>query len=106
MKLQKKTLEKQFQTIVQLIQKARGSVFKKITTELIDLYWQAGQYVNKKVEGKTWEKSIVPQLASYLRQEIPDLKGFSAQNIWRMKQFYETYKDFPHLHPLLTAFLD
>lgn len=101
MELQKKTLEKQFKQIVQLIQKARGNAFKKLTAELIDLYWQAGQYVSQKVESKTWEKSIVQQLANYLRQEIPDLKGFSAQNIWRMKQFYENYKDFPQLHPLL-----
>lgn len=101
MELQKTTLEKQFKQIVHLIQKARGNAFKKLTTELINLYWQAGQYVSQKVENKAWEKSIVQQLADYLYQKIPDLKGFSSRNIWRMKQFYETYKDFPQLHPLL-----
>jgi hypothetical protein len=29
------------------------------------------------------------------------MKGFSDKNIWRMKQFYETYKDFPKLSPLV-----
>lgn len=28
-------------------------------------------------------------------------KGFSAQNIWRMKQFYETYYDNEKLPPLV-----
>ncbi len=29
------------------------------------------------------------------------MKGFSAQNIWRMKQFYETYSDNTKLSPLV-----
>ncbi len=96
-----RTLEKQFKQIIRLIQKARGNAFKKLTAELIELYWQAGEYVSQKVSRKVWEKDTVQQLAGYLQQELPDLKGFSARNIWRMKQFYETYKDFPQLHPLL-----
>jgi len=28
-------------------------------------------------------------------------KRFSAQNLWRMRQFYETYRDDPKLSPLL-----
>lgn len=31
----------------------------------------------------------------------PDLKGFSSQNIWRMKQFYECYRDNEKLSTLL-----
>lgn len=29
------------------------------------------------------------------------MKGFSAQNIWRMKQFYETYCNNEKLSPLV-----
>ena len=41
------------------------------------------------------------ELAKYIQQNEPDIKGFSDKNLWRMKQFYETYKDFPKLSPLV-----
>jgi predicted nuclease of restriction endonuclease-like (RecB) superfamily len=39
----------------------------------------------------------VLQLAKYIEKKAPDLKGYSESNLWRMKQFYETYRDFPKL---------
>jgi hypothetical protein len=41
------------------------------------------------------------ELAKYIQSHEPEIKGFSDKNIWRMKQFYETYKDFPKLSPLV-----
>lgn len=36
-----------------------------------------------------------------MKQTYPTASGFSAQNIWRMKQLYETYKDNKKLSPLV-----
>ena len=44
---------------------------------------------------------MVTELANFIQTHEPDIKGFSDKNIWRMKQFYETYKDFPKLSPLV-----
>jgi predicted nuclease of restriction endonuclease-like (RecB) superfamily len=44
----------------------------------------------------------VSQLAKYIEKKAPDLKGYAERNLWRMKQFYETYKDYPKLSPLVT----
>ena len=41
------------------------------------------------------------ELAKFIQNQEPEIKGFSDKNIWRMKQFYETYKDFPKLSTLL-----
>lgn len=30
------------------------------------------------------------------------MRGFNKSGIYRMKQFYETYKDFPFVSPLVT----
>ena len=30
-------------------------------------------------------------LADYIAQNAPEAKDFSDKNLWRMKQFYETY---------------
>ena len=46
-------------------------------------------------------KSVVKVLAIFIRQTDPQLKGFSDKNLWRMKQFYETYKNEPKLSPLV-----
>jgi len=41
------------------------------------------------------------KLADYLQMNEPGLSGFSDKNLWRMKQFYELYKDNPKLSPLV-----
>ena len=46
-------------------------------------------------------KSTVASLASFLQTNFPSANGFSDKNIWRMKQFYETYKDKEKLSPLV-----
>jgi len=45
---------------------------------------------------------VVEELAVYIKMEEPTLRGFTARNLWRMKQFYETYEDNPKLTPLVT----
>jgi hypothetical protein len=40
--------------------------------------------------------ALVTELAIIIQQNELDIKGFSDKNIWRMKQFYETYKDPVH----------
>lgn len=94
-------IEKHFSEIVQLIQKARNKALKSVNKELINLYWQVGEYISVKVESAVWGAGVVTSLATYLKEKESDLKGFSAQNLWRMKQFYETYQDYEKLSTLL-----
>ena len=49
--------------------------------------------LNKRVN--VWGKSTVKALSEYILSKEPGIRGYSSQNIWRMKQFYETYKDKP-----------
>ena len=69
--------------------------------ELINLYWKIGEYISHKVQDDSWGKNVVQNLSDFLKDSYPDLKGFSAQNLWRMKQFYECYKDNEKLSTLL-----
>jgi predicted nuclease of restriction endonuclease-like (RecB) superfamily len=39
-----------------------------------------------------WGFSVVEKLSGDLRKEFPKSRGFSPQNLWRMKQFYEAYR--------------
>lgn len=94
-------MENQFADIVRLIKKSRANALKLVNAELITLYWNIGEYISNKIEQSEWGDSVVPELAKYIQQKEPEIKGFSDKNIWRMKQFYETYKNFPKLSTLL-----
>lgn len=90
-----------FNDIISIIEKSRIKIFSIINRELIDLYWSIGEYVSNMCNISNWGKNVVRQLSEYISREKPDLKGFSAQNIWRMKQFYEAYKENEKLSALL-----
>ena len=85
--------EKQFADIITLIQQTRENVIRVANTALIDLYWNVGAIISDKTAQAEWGASVVPQLAEYITRNYPEIKGFSDKNLWRMKQFYETYRD-------------
>lgn len=81
-----------FSEVLQHIQHARHKIFSQANTALIDLYWQIGLTISHKVQSEAWGKGVVTELAQYIAHNAPDIKGFSDKNLWRMKQFYETYQ--------------
>ena len=90
-----------FAEILRQIQQTRQKVFTQANTALIELYWNVGKIVCEKVQQEEWGKSVVQALARYISQTDPDIKGFSDKNLWRMKQFYETYRDDEKLSTLV-----
>lgn len=94
-------MDTRFTDIILLIKQSRTNAIRAVNDELINLYWNIGEYISKKLEQSEWGDSVVTELAKYIQKNEPEIKGFSDKNIWRMKQFYETYKDFPKLSTLL-----
>ena len=92
-KIQEIVPTKQFDEVIHLIQQTRSQIIRTANTALIDLYWQLGAYLSDKIESAQWGEGVVTQLAEYIARKSPELKGFSDKNLWRMKQFYETYRD-------------
>jgi len=90
-----------FSSIAQLINERRSRVVRLVNTELIDLYWELGKTLSRKIEDAQWGKSTIKDLAAYLKKEQPGLRGFSASNLWRMRQFHETYRSHQTLAPLV-----
>ena len=84
-------IEVNFDPIVGLIRAARQQALRAVNTAVIDLYWTIGQQLHRKIESDGWAKSTVAKLAGYIAQREPGLRGFSAQNLWRMRQFYVAY---------------
>lgn len=82
-----------FNEITQLIVTARQRAVQAVNTELIELHWQVGAYISRKIEAAEWGDGVVAQLATHLALTQPGLRGFTQRNLFRMRQFYETYKD-------------
>lgn len=90
-----------FDNIIAIIEKSKVRAIKAVNREMIDMYWQIGQYLSEKTETDGWGKNVVQSFADYLKKAYPSASGFSAQNLWRMKQFFETYRDNEKLSPLV-----
>lgn len=93
--------EQDFEAIVKIIETAKLRAMKAVNTELIDMYLKIGKYISEKTASAEWGKGVVKAFADYLQKKYPSASGLSSQNIWRMKQFYETYKENEKLSPLV-----
>ncbi len=93
--------ESQFYEISIFIREARQRVAKSVNHGLIDLYWTIGEYISDKCNAENWGNGVVNKLSEYLKEAEPKMKGFSSQNLWRMRQFYDTYASDEKLSPLV-----
>ena len=95
-------MEFNFNEIVNMVETRRNNAYKKVNEELISLYWDFGKYISEKVNYANWEDKIVDRLVEFMKKEYPTMKGFTRRGIYRMKQFYETYKNYGNVSTLLT----
>lgn len=93
--------EASFADICELIRRARQCAVQTVNTALIDLYWQVGEAISHKIEADGWGKGTVGELAIYIQRQQPGIRGFSPQNLWRMRQFFDSYRAEPKLSPLV-----
>ncbi|MCR5611238.1 MAG: PDDEXK nuclease domain-containing protein [Clostridiales bacterium] len=90
-----------FEPIIEIIEQSKARAIKAVNSEMIEMYWKIGEYLSLKSDEDGWGKSVVQEFSDYLKNAYPSASGFSAQNLWRMKQFFETYRDKPNLSPLV-----
>ena len=89
------TLDKEYaQWIHDIKQRFRNAQIKaavKVNSEQLLFNWQLGRdLATRKIEEK-WGSGIVEQVSLDLQAEFPKAKGFSARNLWFMKQWYIFY---------------
>jgi len=70
------------------IQSARVSAARAVNRDLILLYWDIGRAIVDKQQQLGWGESVVEMLARDLQAAFPGVRGFSANNLWLMRQFY------------------
>jgi predicted nuclease of restriction endonuclease-like (RecB) superfamily len=80
-----------FDAIVRLIDAAKQRAYQAVNTALIDLYWQIGENISRRIAAAEWGDGVVDRLAAHIARSHPGLRGFTRPNLFRMRQFYEAY---------------
>lgn len=83
------------------IRQRQYQALRAANKELLILYWWLGEAICRKQSEQGWGKAVVETLARDLQVEFPGRNGFSAQNLWLMRQFFNEYSDKPKLQPLV-----
>ena len=92
--------------IKELIYSRQYEAMKKVNIELMQLYWEIGGLIEHRQREQGWGKSVVEVLAKELQKEFPGSKGYTARNLWFMRQFYVEYSDISNLKPLVSEIGD
>lgn len=87
--------------IKERIRSAQYEALKAVNKEMISLYWDIGKMIMERQKGNTWGKAVVERLAKDLQSEFSGMQGFSTQNLWYMRQFFQAYSGNEKLQPLV-----
>jgi len=99
-------LDQQFTEIVSMIKAAQANAYRAVNTELINLHWNIGAYIHSQIETAKWGDKTVSELAKFIKETNPDLKGFDRRGLYRMKQFYQTYQSTSIVSSVVTQLQD
>lgn len=94
--------DNKFLDIISIIESAKMRAMKAVNAELINMYWEVGKYLSSLVSNSSFGDKIIDEVAAYIAENNPTIKGFNRRGLYRMKQFYETYKDDEIVTPLVT----
>ncbi|SHK99280.1 Predicted nuclease of restriction endonuclease-like (RecB) superfamily, DUF1016 family [Chitinophaga jiangningensis] len=83
--------EAQFGELVKHIKHSHNEVIRSVNVNLINLYWQVGEYIHNKMKTSAWGEKTIRELADYIAENHPELKGFNRPGLYRMRLFYKMY---------------
>ena len=80
-------------SVKQRIRQGQARAVMAANAELISLYWDVGRMINERQRLEGWGAGVIPRLSLDIRNELPEIKGFSERNIGRMIAFYRAYSE-------------
>ena len=89
------------QAIKAQVVQSRVGAARAVNRALIEFYWSFGQLIVERQEALGWGKAVVERLSTDLKAEFPNMKGFSPQNLWLIRQFFTEYQRMPNLQQLV-----
>ena len=88
--------------LIHIIEESRQNALKKVNEELIKMYWKVGEFLSRETEHATYGDAYIDEISKEIQETFPEIKGFNRRGLYRMKKFYETYKDNEIVLPLVS----
>ena len=88
--------------LIHIIEESRQNALKKVNEELIRMYWKVGEFLSRGMENASYGDAYIDEISREIQETFPGIKGFNRRGLYRMKKFYETYKDNDIVTPLVT----
>lgn len=66
------------------------------------MYWKVGEFLSKETEHASYGDAYIDEISREIQETFHGIKGFNRRGLYRMKKFYETYKDNDIVTPLVT----
>lgn len=88
--------------LIKIIETSRNNALRKVNEELIRMYWLVGEYLSDESMKAAFGDKYIDVISKEIQEMFPGIKGFNRRGLYRMKQFYELYKDNAIVSPLLT----
>ena len=88
--------------LIKIIDESRQNALKKVNEELINMYWKVGEFLSREAEQAAFGDAYIDEISREIQETFPGIKGFNRRGLYRMKKFYETYKDNEIVTPLVT----
>lgn len=88
--------------LVEIIETSRNNALRKVNEELIRMYWLVGEYLSIESMKATFGDKYIDMISKEIQEMFPGIRGFNRRGLYRMKQFYELYRDNAIVSPLLT----
>ena len=82
-------LDTNFNKIIEFIESRKNNAYRKVNEEMILLYLDVGKYLFNFQQESNYGDKITTKAANFMKNNYPNIKGFTKRNIERMIQFYK-----------------
>lgn len=73
------------------IRRAQIRATMSANAEMLLMYWDVGRIIDEQRATEGWGAKVIQRLSQDIRNELPEVKGFSERNLKRMLAFYNEY---------------
>jgi len=80
-------------SIITRIKETRLRFVVQANIDMIELYWHIGNDILQRQKSEGWGAGVIDRLSVDLKEEFPEMDGYSPRNLGNMKRFALTWPD-------------
>lgn len=66
-----------FGAVISIIENAKSRALKAVNAELIQMYWEVGEYLSDLCAESSFGDKVIDEVATYILRSAPTIKGFN-----------------------------